>query len=259
MVDFTIKNEPWVFPILILASTFFCLLLSFECLIVFRIIQPVPGHGHPVVGHILLLGLLLCSAVSLVYTLTSTQITCAIVRFGSGLSYTTVYSALLVKFVFLTFLRSGLYLTPLYQGFLLFLAILIQVVIGVQWLVAVPPSVTSSSRGVLCGTTYEQQLHGHVYNILIVAFLVFLNLKFSLVRSKYKEAGNIGLVSLASGPVWVGWVLAGLSVPTSYQDLCSATGLLITAVGTFVVMILARGVQTQHRKIENNHSTVYLH
>ena len=129
--------------------------------------------------------------------------------------------------------------------------------IGVQWLVAVPPSVTSSSQGVLCGTTYEQQLHGHVYNILIVAFLVFLNLKFSLVRTKYKEAGNIGLVSLASGPVWVGWVLAGLSVPTSYQDLCSATGLLVTAVGTFVVMILARGVQTQPRKIENNHSTVY--
>lgn len=256
-VVFTIKNEPWVFPILIMASTAICLLLSFEVMVVFKCMQPVPGHGHPVVGHTLLLGLLLCSAISLVYTLTSTEFTCAIVRFGSGLSYATVYSALLVKFVFLTFLRSGFYLPPLYQGFLLFLALLIQVVIGVQWLVAVPPGVTTSLGGVLCGTTFEQQLHGHVYNILIVAFLVCLNIRFSLVRTKYKEAGYIGLVALSSGPLWVGWVLAGLSVPVNYQDLCSASGLLVTSLGTFAVMLLAKGVEKPLRKVDSNRGTIY--
>jgi len=257
IVVFTIKNEPWVFPILIMASTSICLILSVHVLVVFHCVRPDPGQGHPVVGHTLLLGLLLCSAVSLVYTLTSTQFTCAILRLGSGLSYATVYSALLVKFVFLTFLRSGIYLPPLYQGFLLFLALLIQVVIGIQWLVAVPPGVTINHRGVLCGTTFEQQLHGHVYNIFIVAFLVFLNLRFSLVRTKYWEARYIGLVALCSGPLWVSWVLAGLSVPVHYQDFCSASGLLATSVGTFAAMLLAKRVETPSRKLESNEGTIY--
>lgn len=257
IVTFTIKNEPWVFPILIMASTSICLLLSFEVLVVFHCVRPDPGQGHPVVGHALLVGLLFCSAISLVYTLTSTQFTCAVLRFGSGLSYATVYSALLVKFVFLTFLRSGIYLPPVYQGFLLFLALLIQVVIGIQWLVAVPPGVTTNHQGVLCGTTFEQQLHGHVYNIFIVAFLVFLNLRFSLVRNKYWEARYIGLVAMASGPLWLSWVLAGLSVPVNYQDLCSASGLLATSLGTFGAMLLAKRVENPSQKLDSNKGTIY--
>lgn len=257
IVAFTIKNEPWVFPILIMASTSIGLVLSFEVLVVFHCVQPDHGQGHPVVGHALLVGLLLCSAISLVYTLTSTQFTCAILRLGSGLSYAMVYSALLVKFVFLAFLRSGIYLPPLYQGFLLFLAILIQVVIGIQWLVAVPPGVTTNHQGVLCGTTFEQQLHGHVYNIFIVAFLVFLNLRFSLVRNKYWEARYIGLVALGSGPLWVSWVLVGLSVPVNYQDLCSASGLLATSVGTFAAMLLAKQVENPSRKVDSKEGTIY--
>ena len=53
-----------------------------------------------------------------------------ILRFGSGLSYSIVYSTLLVKLIFLICLNSGIYLTAAYQAVLLFFAILIQLAIG---------------------------------------------------------------------------------------------------------------------------------
>ena len=53
-----------------------------------------------------------------------------LLRFGSGLSYSIVYSTLLVKLIFLICLNSGIYLTAAYQAVLLFFAILIQLAIG---------------------------------------------------------------------------------------------------------------------------------
>ena len=63
------------------------------------------------------------------------------VRLGTGLAYALVYSTLLVKLVFLISLNSGVYLPATYQSLLLCFAILIQVVIGVQWLVTSPPTI----------------------------------------------------------------------------------------------------------------------
>jgi hypothetical protein len=49
---------------------------------------------------------------------------------GTGLSYSIVYSTLLVKLVFLVSLNSGVYLPATYQALLLCFAVLIQLVIG---------------------------------------------------------------------------------------------------------------------------------
>jgi len=254
---FSIKKEPWVFPILILGSTSVCVFLTYQVLVLCRIIKPVSSLGQPLVEHVLIVGLILCSATSLIYTLTSSKLSCAIIRFASGLSYSTVYAAMLVKFVFLTFLGSGIYLPPVYQSLLLFLALLIQIVIGIQWLVAVPPEAIPRPEGGLCGTSFEQQLHGHVYNIFIVAFLVFLNLRFGFVRSKYREARFIGFIALVSGPLWVCWVLAGLSIPTNYQELCSASGLLVTSFGTFIMLLIAKYMDRSSKKLNSSSGTIY--
>jgi hypothetical protein len=52
-------------------------------------------------------------------------------RLGTGLSYSIVYSTLLVKLVFLVSLNSGVYLPATYQALLLCFAVLIQLVIGI--------------------------------------------------------------------------------------------------------------------------------
>ena len=55
------------------------------------------------------------------------------VRLGTGLAYTLVYSTLLVKLVFLISLNTGVYLPAMYQALLFFFCVLVQAVVLVQW------------------------------------------------------------------------------------------------------------------------------
>ena len=59
-----------------------------------------PSRRHLFLGQMLLLGLLSCAAMSAVYTLKPSPVSCAVIRLGSGLAYSIVYSTLLVKLVF---------------------------------------------------------------------------------------------------------------------------------------------------------------
>ena len=89
----------------------------------------------------LLLGLLLCCGSAVVHTLKPTTIVCSLSRIAAGSSYAVLYSTFLVKLVFLVSLNGGVYLPATYQSLLLCFAILIQLVIGVQWLVSDPADV----------------------------------------------------------------------------------------------------------------------
>ena len=89
----------------------------------------------------LLLGLLLCCGSAIVHTLKPTTIVCSLSRIAAGSSYAVLYSTFLVKLVFLVSLNGGVYLPATYQSLLLCFAILIQLVIGVQWLVSDPADV----------------------------------------------------------------------------------------------------------------------
>ena len=173
------------------------------------------------------------------------------VRLGTGLAYTLVYSTLLVKLVFLISLNSGVYLPATYQSLLLCFAILIQLVIGVQWLVTSPPQILEIPRNLEveeeevevvfnCSTGFQQQLLGLLYVVFLILVVVVLSLKSRGVRENYREAMYVALVMGFSVAIWVIWVVAGLIVPTAYQDVCSACGLIATTSITFVIMFLPR-------------------
>ena len=110
---------------------------------------------------------------------------------GSGLSYSVVYSTLLVKLVFLVSLNSGVYLPATYQSLLLCFAVLIQLVIGIQWLVSAPPEVTDfDCDGVEisgCATRFEQQLLGLLYVVFLIVVVVLLAFKSRSVRENYRQ------------------------------------------------------------------------
>merc|ERR1719391_1423452 len=100
------------------------------------LVRSIRGRGSSrcprLTSQLLLTGLLACATIAFLYTLAPTHTSCALIRFGSGLSYSIVYSTLLVKLIFLICLNSGIYLTAAYQAVLLFFAILIQLAIGIQ-------------------------------------------------------------------------------------------------------------------------------
>lgn len=75
---------------------------------------------------VLLLGVFMCVALAGMQAATPSAATCAVARLGVGLAYTIVFSALLVKSVFLISLNGGVYLPAPYQALLLLFAVLIQ-------------------------------------------------------------------------------------------------------------------------------------
>lgn len=86
----------------------------------------------------------MCAAVSGLMCTQPTVLTCATVRLCTGLGYSMVFGTLLVKCVFLISLNGGVYLPAPYQALLLFFTVAIQLAIGIQWLIYIPPQLMSS-------------------------------------------------------------------------------------------------------------------
>ena len=142
-----LRGEVWVVPILVASCFLVLVIVIFEIYLILQSLRErrnrrPASRRHLFLGQILLLGLLLCAAMAVIHGLKPSIAVCSVLRIGTGLAYVTVYATLLVKLVFLVSLNSGVYLPATYQSLLLCFAILIQVVIGVQWLVSSPAKVT---------------------------------------------------------------------------------------------------------------------
>jgi len=136
-----LRSESWVFPMAVTSVLTMVLIAVFEVYVLCKTLRTSPSRRHLFLGQMLLLGLFLCAGLGGMVSLTPNTATCAVLRFGSGLSFALVFSTLLVKTVFLISLNSGVYLPAPYQGLLLLFAVLIQVVLGTQWLFNSPPQV----------------------------------------------------------------------------------------------------------------------
>jgi hypothetical protein len=185
---------------------------------------------------------------AVVMTMKPTPTSCAVTRVGIGLAYTVVYSTLLVKLVFLISLNSGVYLPATYQCLLLCFAVLIQLVIGVQWLVSAPADVVLHQLPLqqayaTCNVTFQHQILGLLYVIFLVLVVVILAFKSRGVRENYREAMYIGLTMGFTVCIFTIWILAGFISPAFYSDVCVACGLVGVGAITFVIMFLPKGRQ----------------
>ena len=189
------KKEVWVIPVLIASGIIILILTIYEIFLLAKAVNKNPSRRHLFLGQMLLAGLLACSGMAVVHTLLPTNVTCAVIRLGTGLAYSLVYSTLLVKLVFLISLNSGVYLPATYQSLLLSFAILIQLVIGVQWLVSAPPDVvqlpltpdSTEDTLITCATLFKQQLLGLLYVVFLILVVVLLSFKSRGVRENYRE------------------------------------------------------------------------
>ena len=217
------RQEVWVVPILIASISLLLILFIFEMYLLAKAVNRNPSRRHLFLGQMLLFGLVSCTGVAVVFTLKPTVISCAVIRLGSGLSYSLIYSTLLVKLVFLVSLNSGVYLPATYQSLLLCFAVLIQLVIGVQWLVTAPPELILNESGIetettmICLTTFKQQLFGLLYVVFLIIVVVLLAFKARGVRENYREAIYVGLTMGFTVAIWIVWVLAALIVPLQYK------------------------------------------
>ncbi|XP_073840791.1 uncharacterized protein isoform X2 [Musca autumnalis] len=140
-----LRKEPWVVPVLVLASLTMLMMAAFEIFVLFKAWRTSPSRRHLFLGQMLLLGLFACAGLGAIITAQPSLLSCGTIRFGVGVSYALVFAALLVKCVFLISLNGGVYLPAPYQGLLLLFAVLIQVAIGAQWLITSPPELFTLS------------------------------------------------------------------------------------------------------------------
>lgn len=140
-----LRKEPWVVPVLVLASLTMLMMGAFEMFVLFKAWRTSPSRRHLFLGQMLLLGLFACAGLGAIITAQPSLLSCGTIRFGVGVSYALVFAALLVKCVFLISLNGGVYLPAPYQGLLLLFAVLIQVAIGAQWLITSPPELFTLS------------------------------------------------------------------------------------------------------------------
>ncbi|XP_046987214.1 uncharacterized protein LOC124580219 [Schistocerca americana] len=244
-----------VVPLLVVCSVSALLMLGFEVFVVCKARQTAPSRRHLFLGQTLLLGLLLCAAVAAVAAATPTPAVCATIRMGAGVSYAVVFSALLVKCVFLISLNGGVYLPAAYQALLLAFAVLTQVAVGVQWLLASPPAAElrplppllhgGGERWVWsCRSPYAHLVASLSYCGALLLLVAVLAVKSRAIRDNYREATFIGLSAGAAVLIAAAWLLAGLLLATPPQrDACVAFGLVATAAVVFLVMFMPKGRQ----------------
>jgi len=242
-VNALLRQDVWVLPLLAFSSTTLLLIILFEVFVVLKTYKTIPSRRHLFLGQMLLLGLFLCVGVSLVLAVEPSPLACATVRFGSGLAYSIVFSTLLVKCVFLISLNGGVYLPAPYQALLLFFAVLIQIVIGVQWLINSPPRVIQIGQIYACQTPYHHILLSLVYTVFLITVVGVLAIKSRGIRDNYRESTFIGLATACVIPVWLGWALCGLVVIERNRDACLAFGLSASALVIFLVMFMPKGRQ----------------
>uniref|UniRef100_A0A182QDD5 G-protein coupled receptors family 3 profile domain-containing protein n=1 Tax=Anopheles farauti TaxID=69004 RepID=A0A182QDD5_9DIPT len=273
-----LRKEPWVVPVLVLASLSMLMMAAFEVFVLCKAWRTSPSRRHLFLGQMLLLGLFACSGLAAVLTVNPTALSCATMRFGAGVAFALVFASLLVKCVFLISLNGGVYLPAPYQGLLLLFAVLIQVAVGGQWLLTSPPGVdnvpvggstggggaggttavssryhllltagdlaaTASPTIPLCHTPFAELLLSLIYIVFLIVFVAILAIKSRGIRDNYREATYIGLAIGGIIPIWLGWTLCGLAVADRHRDACLAFGLVATSSTVFLVMFMPKGRQ----------------
>lgn len=232
VIETGVREEPWVIPIVVLSCVSMLMMAAFEIFVLCKTRQTSPNRRHLFLGQMLLLGLFSCAGLSALLTARPTALSCATIRFGTGVSLAIVFASLLVKCIFLISLNGGVYLPAPYQGLLLLFAVLIQITIGVQWLITVPPGVTffrelpQTNRLIftaenlnamkesvqLCRTSFSEMRISLIYIDFLIIIVTVLAIKSRGIRDNYREATYIGLAVALVIPVWLGWTLVGLAV-----------------------------------------------
>ncbi|XP_045595524.1 metabotropic glutamate receptor 3 isoform X3 [Procambarus clarkii] len=241
-----LRSAPWVVPLLAAAATNAAAILAFEVYVLVRAAHGTPSRRHLFLGQCLLVGLLLCSLSGLPIVLTPTPLSCAAIRLLVGVSSALVFAALLVKFVFLISLNSGVYLPAYYQGLLLFFIVLVQVSINIQWQWSQPAGVTmvrdhdTGDIQISCVAPYRHFLLSLIYVIMLIIAVAALAAKCRGIRENYREAAYIGAAVGLVLPLWLAWTLVGLILPMPHQPACLGFGIVATATVIFVIMFIPK-------------------
>ncbi|XP_043224955.1 protein bride of sevenless-like [Amphibalanus amphitrite] len=234
-----LRRQVWVIPVMVIAAMNVLAMLSFEAYVLFKVSRTAPSRRHVMLGQALLAGLLLASLTAGAHVFEPSVASCAVIRLGTGLAYSLMFAALLVKCVFLISLNGGVYLPANYQALLLFFVVLTQLAISAQWLAVTPPAVADGA----CAASFHVHLLTLLYPLFLLVLVACVAARSRRIKDNYREAAYIGVASALSVLVWCTWVVAGLVAAPLYRDASVSLGLAVNATLVFLVMFMPKGRQ----------------
>ncbi|XP_048512295.1 metabotropic glutamate receptor isoform X2 [Athalia rosae] len=201
----------------------------------------VRASGRELTG-ILLSGVLVCYLNTFVLLTTPTTVTCIMQRFGVGVSFSTVYGALLTKTnriarIFDSASRSAKrprYISPTSQVCIAAALIAFQVVLTLVWMIVEPPGTRFSQpdrRQVIlkCNIQDMSFLFSQMYNAALIAVSTVYAVKTRKIPENFNESKFIGFTMYTTCIIWLAFVPiyfgTGNSHETQITTLCVAISL----------------------------------
>ncbi|XP_071094247.1 metabotropic glutamate receptor 3-like [Haliotis cracherodii] len=275
-------GQRWIIALGVLAGLGILAVIIFEIYILYKLLGTRMGSRWRTMwlGQLLLFGIFLSFLTLFAFIPVPTKATCALTRFGVGVSYSIMFAVLLVKLmVILTSktseasllpgdIESPNYLKGIYQFLMFMFAVGVQVVIDAQWLITVPPEavlVTDNggnqawvcnhytwkvNTGMLNMTTFvRNDFENHLLSLVYIMFLILITTVLALnahgIITNHRESIFIGIAAGFSIPIWLSWgLVGGLNrdhvVAQEFGDACIAFGLFLTATLILFAMFLPK-------------------
>ncbi|XP_067683879.1 metabotropic glutamate receptor 3-like [Haliotis asinina] len=275
-------GQRWIIALGVLAGLGILAVIIFEIYILYKLLGTRMGSRWRTMwlGQLLLFGIFLSFLTLFAFIPVPTKATCALTRFGVGVSYSIMFAVLLVKLmVILTSktsessllpgdIESPNYLKGIYQFLMFMFAVGVQVVIDAQWLITVPPEavlVTDNggnqawvcnhytwkvNTGMLNMTTFvRNDFENHLLSLVYIMFLILITTVLALnahgIITNHRESIFIGIASGFTIPIWLAWgLVGGLNrdhiVAQEFGDACIAFGLFLTATLILFAMFLPK-------------------
>ena len=187
----------WTILLLVTSAVNVGLILSYQLFILLSPARATNTRKQVFLSQALLFGLLLGSSLGFAYSLEPSTASCVAIRLGTGLSYVLIYSAIMIKQVFLISLNTGVYLPVIYQILLFFFCILVQLAISIQWLVMVPP----------CQFDAQEHIFYLFYIFFLIFFVTFLSIKSVHIKENFQESSYICFLLVVTIPAWIIWMV----------------------------------------------------
>ena len=167
--------------------------------------------------HLLLLGLFLGSSSSLAHiTLDPTSMSSCSTSLLVPISYSMIYSTLLVRLVYLHSLHKDMYrLSTLYQTLLLLFCVLVQVSVSTQSLLLTQLTACPSHTSIY--STPITDLLSLSYSCFMLLLITCISTMLRRRKEYREEAWSIWVLSILSMAVWMVWVATALVFENHYR------------------------------------------
>ncbi len=219
-----------------------CTICSFVYLLIF---YPIRG-GTTILGYLLLFGVLLMYSLVFAFILHADVNVCGIRRFGIGFVYAVCFSAMIIKV--LNNWRVGSYYgdygPPTYERIahpcsLFWIAaflIIVQSIIGIEWLVLDPPEVETifyQNRNIPRCSPADFHTEELIISCAYVMMMIMVTLIFSAVtwdsEENHRESRWILIASCFTIGVWLVWTVISTMTEIKYREPAIAIALLVNA------------------------------